>query len=376
MSRSTRAESPLRGRVVFVDGPRRSGTNWIQRILTARPDVAAMPTETYLFSHGIALMEERVQHGTPGLPRTGFAYMPRDAFLDASRDFVDRVFEEHLRTLPSEATHLVERTPWHVYNVGLIAAVYPEAPIVHVIRDGRDVTRSLLAKEWGPDTMAEAAEEWRSSVAAGREAGAGLENYVEITYESLLADPEKGIPELYERVGLDLPPELRDRVVGESKASYNVDPSFPLIGSGKWRTALSPTDLRTFDRIAGPLLAEVGYRREAPPPGSPVEALQGAARAARARARQVRRPRAALDAALERGRSRQVSEALERNAGVVQRLHDELAQGRYAVLDDLIGRNTVVQAVDGGEAWRERGPEGAARLRAALEERMRLLGYM
>lgn len=362
----SRLDSPLKGRVIFVVGARRSGTNWIQRILTARSDVAGMPTETYLFAHGISALEARVQHGTPGLPRTGVAYMSRDAFLDASRDFVDRVLEEHLRTLDVPATHVVERTPWHVYNVGLMAAVYPEAPIVHVVRDGRDVTRSLLSQEWGPDSMEVAAEEWRSSVGGARKAGANLANYIEVSYERLLTHPEQGIPALYERVGLDLPPDVLEEVALEARSSYNVDPSFPQIGSGKWRTALSPHDLRTFDRIAGPLLQDLGYRRESPPAAESGERLKAGARAFRSRLGAARHPRAAADAALAGMQTRRISAALEQNAAVVERLYGGFVEGRYYVLDEVVTPSTAIRVVDAGEAWSGRGPSATDRLRAAL----------
>ena len=52
----------------------------------------------------------------------------------------------------------------------LIAEVYPDARFVHIIRDGRDVARSIVAQPWGPATVKEAAKEWGDSVAAGRAA--------------------------------------------------------------------------------------------------------------------------------------------------------------------------------------------------------------
>src|SRR2546430_2928195 len=121
----SRADSPLNGRLIFAVGCRRSGTNWLQRILTARPDAAPMPTETHLFSHAVAPLQERFQHTTPDLRKTAVTYMSRDAFLDAVRDFADRVFLENLDLIAPDARYLVERTPWHVYHLDLIANVYP-----------------------------------------------------------------------------------------------------------------------------------------------------------------------------------------------------------------------------------------------------------
>src|SRR4051794_19181933 len=58
----SRADSPLRGRMIFNVGARRSGTFWLQRIVAAHPGVSAVPSETHLFSDGIAPLFSRLQH--------------------------------------------------------------------------------------------------------------------------------------------------------------------------------------------------------------------------------------------------------------------------------------------------------------------------
>src|SRR4051794_17938627 len=91
-----RSQSPLRDRVLFIVGARRSGTNWLERILTAHPGVVAVPTETYLFSHGVQPFSELFQHANPTAPTMGRTFLPRDDFLDGMRDLLDRVFLETL----------------------------------------------------------------------------------------------------------------------------------------------------------------------------------------------------------------------------------------------------------------------------------------
>ena len=58
----SRADSPLRGRMIFNVGARRSGPTGSSAFVTAHPEVAAVPSETHLFSHGIAPLFERFQH--------------------------------------------------------------------------------------------------------------------------------------------------------------------------------------------------------------------------------------------------------------------------------------------------------------------------
>src|SRR5205823_11694477 len=150
----------------FLVGARRSGTNFLQRVLAAHPAVLPVPSETYVFASGLRPLSERIHHAAAGLNRTGATFMERDDFIAASRVFCDRIFGGLAERLDPGAERIVERTPWHAYDLELIGDVYPDAWVIQIIRDGRDVARSLLAQPWGPETMAEAAEEWRSSVAA------------------------------------------------------------------------------------------------------------------------------------------------------------------------------------------------------------------
>jgi hypothetical protein len=165
----SRESSPLRGRMIFGVGSRRSGTFWLQRIITAHPAVSAVGSETHLFSHGIAPLAERFHHAALGSAQVGSTFIERAALLDALRDFCDAVFAPMLE--PGKE-RLAERTPLHALHTGLIGDIYPDGRIVHIIRDGRDVVRSLLAQQWGPENVAEGAREWRAAIETAR-AGAG-----------------------------------------------------------------------------------------------------------------------------------------------------------------------------------------------------------
>src|SRR4051794_29917065 len=150
--------------MVFLVGAQRSGTNWLQRMLATHPDIATLPSETQLFNAGLAPFEVLVQHGLLGSPSTASVFMDRDDFLDATRNFCDRAFGGVADRLHPGALRVVERSPNHVEHLGLIGAVYPDAWFLHIVRDGRDVARSLQSQPWGPRTVREAAHRWARSV--------------------------------------------------------------------------------------------------------------------------------------------------------------------------------------------------------------------
>ena len=82
-------------RMIFNVGARRSGTYWLQRIVCAHPAVAEVPSETYVFSHGVAPLMERFQHDERGIRRrSASVYADRERLIGAVRNLCDTVFGE------------------------------------------------------------------------------------------------------------------------------------------------------------------------------------------------------------------------------------------------------------------------------------------
>jgi len=231
--------------------------------------------------------------------QTSFA--PHLRALHLAPPDVTRVFADTIAALLAphrQATgkpRVAEKTPGNVFWFGPLHHLFPDSPLVHVIRDGRDVVASLLGIDWrGPDGQPvpftrdarAAAEYWVASVRAGRQAAArdpGLAGrYVEVRYERLVADPEGELRRLLAFVGEPwddavLRHQDFDRdLAGETSAEQV---RRPVNGSavGRWRRDLSPGQLEVVRDVAGGLLLELGYgadrgheRRDAtPPPASP-----------------------------------------------------------------------------------------------------------
>jgi hypothetical protein len=290
----SRADSPLGGRMIFIVGARRSGTLWLQRIVSAHPLVAAIPSETHLFSHGIAPLFELFQHSLRSSTTTGHVFVERAAAVDAARDLCDAVFGGFL---DPGVERLVERTPLHVQHLDLISEIYPDAQYVHIIRDGRDVARSLATQRWGPRELQEAAAEWRSCVLAAREARLPRDRYREVRYETLMEDLSPTIAELYAWLNLPADPELVQAAEAEGRIAANLGADPSGVRAAKWRESYTPAERDAFDVIAGDLIDELEYPRDvrvgAGPANRPaverlVVAMRRAARlAARGRPRQT-----------------------------------------------------------------------------------------
>lgn len=250
----SRPPSRLQDRVVFAFGVPRSGTYWLQRILTAHPEVAAVPNETHLFSKAVAPFLSEFHHGASASPSITTIYADRETMIRHLRELCDDVLGVHLT---DGAKLLCERSPWHVRHVGLMAELYPDARFVHIVRDPRDVARSMVSHEWGPDTLAEAAGQWRESILMARKAAAP--HYLELRYEEVLSDFPAATRQVYEWLGLDASDEIIAASGLEAEVHVNVDPARTQVGLGKWRAHLSPEQVRSIEQIAGDLMAELGY---------------------------------------------------------------------------------------------------------------------
>ena len=130
---------------------------------------------------------------------------------------------------------LVEKMPLHVFRLRWLAAMFPDAKFIHIIRHGRDVALSLerAVSHWYPqghwessrhfglfcdyagsrpelrpslDLIAEGVGNyprglfiWRCAVQEGRSAGIelGESRYCELQYENLVNSPEKELRSIF-----------------------------------------------------------------------------------------------------------------------------------------------------------------------------------
>ncbi len=253
-----RRNSPLRDTMVFSFGARRSGTWWLQRIISAHPAVAAVPSESFFFSRAIAPLLDCFQDIDRDAPSTGRIYAERELLLDATRDFCDRIFGQFA---DRRTQRIAERTPWHVEHLDLMNALYPDAYYIHIVRDGRDSARSLSSMDWFTGSLEDAAAEWRRSVLAARDAERPA-RFLEVRYEELMSEPASVIPVLYDFLDLRADDSVMEAALAEARVELNTDRRTS-VGSQKWRTLMSSEDQARVLRIAGDALVAYGYASEA-----------------------------------------------------------------------------------------------------------------
>jgi hypothetical protein len=174
-----------------------------------------------------------------------------------------------------------DTTPEHLLYLDRIKETIPNALIIHIIRDGRDVALSAdrqgyvkrLPWDRKPSKMA-AGLYWEWMVNKGRRDGRGLGgDYTEVKFEELIREPRETLGRLAKFIGQELDYD-RIRQVGigsvrNPNTSFGGESESTFNPAGRWRSGYSTEELATFQGLVGRTLTETGYElasadREAP----------------------------------------------------------------------------------------------------------------
>jgi hypothetical protein len=222
-----RADSPLRDRVIFIEGAPRSGTTWLVTLLATHPDIAGVGMESHLFDFGVDRLFDNFEHRDEyrhGLRR----YVDRGELVDLARDLCDGVLLA-MRTHVSAGTtpgFVVEKTPIADGIDGLDlerkAECYPDAWYIHIVRDREAVTKSLMRAPWMPDrSHAACAGLWDRTVGHARAKLGDLPRYRELSYEELRADPAESCRTLLEWLGVAAGEDELERICVLSREQFS-----------------------------------------------------------------------------------------------------------------------------------------------------------
>ena len=260
----------------FIVGAPRSGTTLVQSALSAHPRLH-VPPETEFFLK----FDSPPDPGAPA--REWDEYFGRwfssDAWTDqglSEREFreaalaTDRsarsIFLALMRTHAERAgkPRIGEKSPHHCRRVRRILRAFPDARFIHVVRDPRDVVASRLNVPWTRQSAIGLARSWCGIIREHERLAAELpeERYTSVRYEDFVSDPEPSARRLCAFLGEDYDPAVladRDRVGGthasrEAAWKDNVRNPITRASVGRFRSALTPRQVRGVERTLGPLL--------------------------------------------------------------------------------------------------------------------------
>lgn len=282
-SASARSKAP-----VFVLGCPRSGTTLLYHMLLSAGNFAVYRAESQVFN----LLEPRfggLSHAA-NRRRLLAAWRDTELFRRTGLDW-NEVSEEVMARCRNGGDFLrivmqamarqqgVERwsdcTPEHLLYLQRIKRTIPEALVIHIIRDGRDVALSLEKQGWikpfawdRRKTLEVAALYWDWIVCKGRKDGRGLgSDYIEVRYEELVSDPRSALQILGAFIGQDLDYEKIKRVAIGSVSKPNSsfvkemkEGEFSPVQ--RWKTSLTPAQRQRLETLLRGSLEELGYPME------------------------------------------------------------------------------------------------------------------
>lgn len=248
---------------IFVGGAGRSGTTLLRHILDSHSRIACGP-ELKVLPRILGL---RVEMGAiPAVVEWKLTAADLDAMW---RDLVMGFLTPYWRA--SGKARIAEKSPNNAAFFPVLASVFPESPLIHIVRHGADVAASLLNVNWmnqltgqmfayNSDPKAGAVY-WADIVRLARIAR-DAPGYYEIRYEDLITDPETTLKALFRHLGepwekgvLDHAAKPHNVIEGEEQVRRGFDPS----AIGRWRRDLNPQQIDAVLQVAGPMLGELGY---------------------------------------------------------------------------------------------------------------------
>jgi hypothetical protein len=185
------------------------------------------------------------------------------------RDFIEAIFDHYARSL--DKPRWGDKTPYYTPDIDIIRGIFPDAKIIHLVRDGRDVVLSQRSIEWMSGNLLKLILDWRWKTTIAHKVGVVLnDDFLEIRYEDLVRNPElmlrricRFIDEEYEPAMLNYSSTANAVVPEESLKWHRKSIRPPDVAElEKWKTHLSKAERIIFEQLAGDTLDLFGYERE------------------------------------------------------------------------------------------------------------------
>ncbi len=179
---------------IFVGGLFKSGTSLLRAMLGQHSNIAA-GLETYWFDldwparDGVD-MQARIGRLAEFFDLAAAEVRQIAADSPSAETFVGRLLDFIAQR--EDKRRWAEKTPGNIVHADRILAAWPDASILHIVRDPRDVYASLRqAAKW--DTVEAFSDRWCDFLGAAKrhkaELGLNAGNFLEVRYEALVTEP-------------------------------------------------------------------------------------------------------------------------------------------------------------------------------------------
>ena len=272
---------------VFIVGAPRSGTTLLQYMLRSHPALSLPTGESHFF---IPLYRNAAQFGD--LSQAGNVRRVLRAMEAQSAEFLHTDFHglkfdvetlahefvaEERRTMRDIISGLFEKnaagegkprwgdkTPYYVLHLPKLLEWWPDAQIIHIVRDGRDVALSMFARrhDFRAYNTYLAAKQWEQYVETGHALGQAVPKaqYLELRYEDMISDQKSALQTICAFLGEAYSDDLLDyKKSGEAGKTPLLQKPVQKSNQDKWKQGMSPWQIHVFESAAGITLKKFGY---------------------------------------------------------------------------------------------------------------------
>ena len=275
-------EKPRNERPVLVLGAPRSGTSLMSRQIDAHPRIT-IPFESHLFAQWLPRVD---RYGDLSVEENRRALVRDIIDFGVVHDWEPRPVLDEVMPLVTEHSfggvtrglmdwwaaqegkpRWGEKTPWHLLMHREIRAAWPDALIVLLHRDPRDVSLSWKEARFHGKHVQKFAESWVRHQKAAQEVLREVpeEDVIVVAYEDVVRDPEGQLTRLMNFMGEDYDPVQLD--FHRNETAYQTDARnesqlrrpISQKSVGRWKTGLSAREIRLIETVARDEMQRLGY---------------------------------------------------------------------------------------------------------------------
>ncbi len=255
---------------VFIVGSGRCGTSMLLRIINKYTSIA-IPAESHFIPRFKKVISEYEPledddnifkllldiKNYPYVRDWDFSFNENDIFKRINHRTYSGVIEAIYTAyaLQRNKVRWGDKTPPYLSCMSELYQLFPDAKFIHIIRDGRDCSLSVIQCVWGPMNLYKAAFWWKNGMIRGRKqleilksVHSDIDNfYLEVRYEDILLDPNHWLKVIFEFIGERFDSKILDDFEFKTNNIY------------KWKEYLSDHEKKLFENIAGDLLSAYDY---------------------------------------------------------------------------------------------------------------------
>jgi len=268
---------------LFIVGMPRSGTKLLRMLLNNHSKIAIPSYETEILPYWVSRWEEFGNLSNFNLFKIFYNRTQKEAFFyflkqnnenvpSATEWYnacggkwsVSEVFEALVRLVTNSDNGIIwgDKSPSYITHIPLLKKLYPQAKIIHIVRDVRDYCLSIN-DAWGKN-MIRAAQRWADDVHQVRLISYSFpQDIFEVRYEDLLDDPKNILQDICKFCGIEFEEDML--ILSSPSENYGAAKGYHKIVANnkeKWRYKLRPTLVKSIEELCRDELMNYGYSFE------------------------------------------------------------------------------------------------------------------